>query len=591
MKNSYFSLIKIGWHYARRERVRYILTYTLFACASATYALFPVLYGRFVDAIQRDGFEQIRVAWLYAGAYMLVKIVHWAFHGPARILESKIAFNLSRNFLVELYHQAVHLPFKWHQDNHSGATINRIRKAFEAIRDFFQNAYVYVYSLAKFSFSLVAMILYSPLFGTIGVVLGVIVVWINFKLDRPYIKALHEANEKEHFISSTLFDSLSNIVTVISLRLEKRMETAVVTRISDIFHIYIRGVLINEKKWLAVDMLVGLIYVVTVLGYVYQNWRPGDPFMIGSLVALLGFVTQFTSVFQDIAWQYTKLIQLNADVQATNFISNAYNSRPVLQEVVVLAPNWKRISIERLNFSHCENVSITERTSTLHDISIVIERGKRIALIGDSGSGKSTLMALLRGLHSPAPGLSINVDGSIISINSIANATTLFPQEPEIFESTISHNITLGLPFEEIEILNVCRLVRFDDIVAQLPNGFLSCIKEKGVNLSGGQKQRLALARGILAAKASEIILMDEPTSSIDFKTEKQIFKNLFEEYKDKAVITSLHRLHLLDHFDYIYMIRDGRIVEQGTFAQLKSNSSIFRETWEQQALKIVNQG
>jgi ABC-type multidrug transport system fused ATPase/permease subunit len=334
-------------------------------------------------------------------------------------------------------------------------------------------------------------------------------------------------------------------------------------------------------------MLVGLVYCVTVVGYVYQHWVPGEVFMVGSLVALLGFVNQFTSVFHDVAWQYTQIVQFNTDVQTSRFITQAYKEHHLPDEIQGLPEDWKRISISNLNFSHKDNYSSTEQTSSLHDISILLEKGKRIAFIGESGSGKSTLMALLRGLFAPQPGAVITVDDKTnVPINAISSSITLFPQEPEIFENTIEHNITLGLPFDEQQIMEVCRTAQFDEVVEHLPKKLQSNIQEKGVNLSGGQKQRLALARGILAAKSSDIILLDEPTSSVDSKTENQIYEKLFEEFGDKVIVSSLHRLYMLTHFDYIYVLQHGSIVEQGTFAELRSGSLIFQELWRHQEEK-----
>jgi ABC-type multidrug transport system fused ATPase/permease subunit len=579
MTNPYFSLMKTAWLYAGKDKKLYVLIYVLFILASATLAFFPIVYGKFINAIQEEGFQHLHYAWLYAGVYMLLKFIHWIFHGPARVWERKVAFNLSRNFLQELYHQTLHLTVRWHQDHHSGSTINRIRKAYEAVKEFFQNGFMYLYTLSKFVFSFAAMIFFSPLFGTIGVMLGILTVWLIFKFDKPFIKAIDETNEKEHIVSSTLFDSLSNIITVITLRLETRMESRLLKKITDVFRPFMRGVIINEWKWFVADTLVGLIYAVTVVGYVYQNWKPGEIFMIGNLVALLGFVNQFTIVFQNVAWQYAQIVQLNTDVQTARFIPKAYKEQRLPEKASHLPSGWRRITIGSLNFSHAETYSSLERTSSLHNISITIERGKRIALVGESGSGKSTLMALLRGLYCPDQEIRVAVDGINTSINSIVNSVTLFPQEPEIFENTIEHNITLGLPFEENDIMEVCKTAQFDQVVQQLPNGLQSDINEKGVNLSGGQRQRLALARGILAAKGSDIILLDEPTSSVDFKTENQIYQNLFEEYKEKAVISSLHRLYMLKYFDYIYVLQHGHIVDEGTFAELKLRST--GEAWK----------
>ncbi|MBA4054007.1 MAG: ABC transporter ATP-binding protein [Marivirga sp.] len=586
MPNPYVSLMKTAWNFARQEKKQYVLVYSLFILASCTFALFPLLYGWFINAIQKEGFRHLQYAWMYAGAYLLLKIIEWGFHGPARILERKLAFNLSRNFLQELYHQTLHLPVKWHQDHHSGATINRIRKAYEALKNFFQNGFLYMYALSKFTFSFIAMVFFSPLFGAIGVLLGIITVWVIFKFDKPFIKALDETNEKEHIVSSTLFDSLSNIITVITLRLEKRMENSLMSKVLHVFSPFMRTVKINEWKWFVADMLVGLIYAVTVVGYIYQNWEPGKIFMVGNMVALLGFVNQFTSVFHDVAWQYTQIVQYDTDVQTARTISQAYKDRHLPDEVTPLPDDWQRISIERLNFSHKDTFSSVEKAQSLHNISILLEKGKRIALIGESGSGKSTLMALLRGLYDPQPGTIVQVDNVPFSISSLASSITLFPQEPEIFENTIEHNITLGLPFEHKQIMEVCETAHFTEVIGQLPKGLESNIQEKGVNLSGGQKQRLALARGVLAAKISDIVLMDEPTSSVDPKTEIQIYEKLFEEFKDKVIVSSLHRLYLLSYFDYIYILENGNIVDEGTFSELKSRSLTFRELWRHQEEK-----
>ncbi len=587
MANPYFSLMKTAWQYARTEKKQYVIVYSLFILSSGTFALFPLLYGWFINTLQKEGVNHLKYAWLYAGVYLLLKLVEWAFHAPARILERKLAFNLGRNFLHELYHQTLHLPVKWHQDHHSGSTINRIRKAYEALKEFFQNGFMYMYALTKFLFSFVAMIIFSPLFGAVGVALGILTIWVIFKFDKPFIKALDETNEKEHIVSSTLFDSLSNIITVITLRLEKRMETSLLKKVADVFPPFMKNVRINEWKWFVADMLVGLVYVVTVVGYIYQHWEPGKVFMVGSLVALLGFVNQFTSVFHDVAWQYTQIVQFNTDVQTSRFITQAYKEHHLPDETHALPDDWKRISIRGLNFSHKESYSSNEQTSSLHDISITLEKEKRIAFIGESGSGKSTLMALLRGLYSPEAGAVVTADDKTnISFHSISGSITLFPQEPEIFENTIEHNITLGLPFEEREIMDVCGTAQFDVVVRQLPKGLQSSIQEKGVNLSGGQKQRLALARGILAAKSSDIILLDEPTSSVDSKTENQIYEKLFEEYNNKVIVSSLHRLYMLTHFDYIYVLQHGSIVDQGTYSELLSKSLIFQELWRHQQEK-----
>jgi ABC-type multidrug transport system fused ATPase/permease subunit len=584
MNNPYLSMLATAWRYARHERKRYILIYSMFVLANLTAAAHPLLYGYFVDSLQRDGSNVLSYAWVYGLGYLGLRVVEWCFHGPARVMERKLAFNVSRNFLDELYHKVLHLPMKWHQDNHTGATISRMQKAYGALKSFFQSGFAYLHALFKFIFSFAAMLYFAPVFGLIGVLLGFLTVWVIFKFDKPYIRSLKEVNERDHKVYSTLFDSLSNIVTVITLRLEKRMETSFMNKVMDVFPAFRRNITINEWKWFTAQMLIALIYAIIVVGYVYQNYVPGETFYMGGLIILLGYVSQFTSVFNDIAAQYTQITQFNTDVQTAHKIAEAYNQEHRPEATSDLPADWQSLSISNLNFTRPDNGLGQKRFSGLRDLHMRIQRGQRIALIGESGSGKSTLLSLLRGLYVPQDGVQVCVDDDLtVDFESIRNTVTLFPQEPEIFENTLLYNITLGLPFSEEEVMQVCEVAQFSEIIRQLPDGLDTVIQEKGANFSGGQRQRLALARGILAARSSSIILMDEPTSSVDPRTEMLLYNKLFKAFAGKAVVSSLHRLHLLSQFDYIYILQNGRVIEEGTFEILRYNSEIFQEMWRHQ--------
>lgn len=586
MPNPYISLLKTAWKYARKERKKYLLVYFLFLMANVVFSLNPVLFGWFIGSIQRDSPNLPRYTMIFAGAYFALKFLEWCFHGPARIMERQLAFNLSRNFLRERYHQALHLPVKWHQDNHSGSVINRIRKAYEALKEFFERGFMYLHAICKLLFSMIAMLYFSPLYGSIGIALGVLCIWIVLRFDRPFIRTLNEINEGEHVVSATLFDSLSNIMTVITLRLEKSMENGLLAKVQRILKPFRKNTVINEWKWFVAEMMISLIYCVIAVGYVFQHWVPGEIFYVAGLVTLLGYVNQFTSVFQDVAWQYTDVVQYNTAVDTAGNISEAYTQHHRADAAPELPVNWNRISISTLNFSHTATYDNNAGPQRLHDLHLLIEKGKKIALIGESGSGKSTLLAILRGLYEPEPGVTIQVNEEAVPLATVNESVTLFPQEPEIFENTIEYNITLGLPFQPEEIMAVCSSAHFSEVVEMLPQGLASDIREKGVNLSGGQKQRLALARGILAARNSQVILLDEPTSSVDPKTEAMIYEKMFQAFSDKAIISAMHRLHLLPQFDYIYVLDQGRIVSEGSFHYLRANSAAFQELWKHQENK-----
>jgi len=583
MANPYISLLRTAWRYARREKRRYILIYVMFACANLVYAMNPILFGWFLGKLQEDRQHVLRWALIYAGCYIGIKFLQWCFHGPARVMERTLAFHLSRNFLQEKYHQVVHLPVKWHQDHHSGATINRLRKAYEALREFFDKGFMYVYALGKFVTSVIAILIFSPLYGSIAVAMGIFIVFIIRMYDKPFVKALDEVNEREHIVSATLFDSLSNIITVITLRLEQSMETGLMSKVRNILSPFRKSAVINEWKWFTAEMLIVCIYGMIAFGYIYQHWVPGQVFLIGGLATLLAYVNQFTSVFQDIAWMYTDIVQYHTYVQTAAGITRAYEDQHRPDDPGSLPDQWKAMRIEGLNFSHQPLYDAGQYAQSLHNLHLHIKRGHRIALIGESGSGKSTLLSLLRGLYMPQPGMILTVDGHPEELGRLNESVTLFPQEPEIFENTLAYNVTLGLPFTDEEIMQVCDSAHFSEVIRQLPQGLSSDIREKGVNLSGGQKQRLALARGILAARDSDLVLLDEPTSSVDPRTEASIYEGLFKAFADKAIISSMHRLHLLGRFDYVYILHHGRIVDEGTFEYLRDNSPVFNELWRHQ--------
>jgi ATP-binding cassette, subfamily B, bacterial len=239
--------------------------------------------------------------------------------------------------------------------------------------------------------------------------------------------------------------------------------------------------------------------------------------------------------------------------------------------------NWHEISFKNISFTY----DVKGKTNHLEDINFKIKRKQRIALVGESGSGKSTILSLIRGLYKVDQG-EIYCDGILLptGVDSIKDCVTLIPQEPEIFNNTFKYNITMNLPTREESLKKAVSMAQLEPVLEKLPNNINTNVMEKGVSLSGGEKQRLALARGLLAAEKSDIVLLDEPTSSVDSVNEIKIHEKVFRELKDKTIISSIHRLHLLDQFDYIYLFSKGKIVEQGTFEEIKKNP-LFSIIWK----------
>ena len=317
---------------------------------------------------------------------------------------------------------------------------------------------------------------------------------------------------------------------------------------------------------------------MTVLALIYQayiDFYITGMILIGTLFMLYSYLDRVGQAFFEFSQFYGSMTKKAADIESAEPIDEAFG-KIESQLKTTLPKTWQQIEIKNLNFTYNQEGSIQH----LDNIDFNFKHGQKIALIGESGSGKSTILSLLRGLYLPQKA-SITCDGKKLKhgIQTLKQSVTLIPQDPEIFNETIRYNITMDMFNKEADLKKAIQMAQFETVVNRLPNGVETSVQEKGVSLSGGEKQRLALARGILAAKDSDIILLDEPTSSVDSINEKKIHENIFNEFKDKTIISSIHRLHLLDKFDYIYMFDQGKIIGHGTFENIKENSK-FKSIW-----------
>jgi ATP-binding cassette, subfamily B, bacterial len=181
---------------------------------------------------------------------------------------------------------------------------------------------------------------------------------------------------------------------------------------------------------------------------------------------------------------------------------------------------------------------------------------------------------VLAGLYEPSHG-TVRVDGvAHDATRPLASIATFVPQDADAFEGTVLDNVAPegASPYLETAL----DVSAFGDVVATLPGGLDAPIAERGINLSGGQRQRLALARGVLAAQDSSLLLLDEPTSALDPLTEAHVLTRLADRFPDACIVASVHRMGALAHFDRVVLVNDGRVVDSGTPAQLARRQPLF---------------
>ena len=238
-----------------------------------------------------------------------------------------------------------------------------------------------------------------------------------------------------------------------------------------------------------------------------------------------------------------------------------------------------RIVFDKVKFAY-------EPDSVVFDgLSVVIEPGQRVGLVGYSGSGKSTFVSLILRNFEPQSGriLLDGVDIAGVTQDSLHAQVSLIPQDPSLFHRSLLENIGYGkLDAEREEIIAAAKMAHADDFIQATDAGYEALVGERGVKLSGGQRQRIAIARVML--KDAPILILDEATSSLDSITEKTIQENLDRAMGRKTVIAIAHRLSTIAHLDRILVFDKGRIVEDGSHEDLLLKQGFYYRLWSMQA-------
>ncbi|RCW48967.1 ABC transporter ATP-binding protein [Paenibacillus prosopidis] len=265
-------------------------------------------------------------------------------------------------------------------------------------------------------------------------------------------------------------------------------------------------------------------------------------------------------------------------------LDTALTQKPDLQDAD------KPIAIEVPTSIEMKQLTFTYPTAShpsLDHVSFRLERGQTLGIVGKTGSGKSTLLKqLLRQYPVDREKLMIaGVPVERIAVDQMKRWIAYVPQEHLLLSKSIRDNIALGKPdASPEEIARAIQMASFTEDIAQMPEGLETIVGENGVMLSGGQKQRLAIARALLID--SEILLLDDSLSAVDARTESRILHHIRLERAGKTTLISTHRLSAVSHADWIIVLNDGRIIEEGTHDELMLFGGWYKEQWERQQME-----
>ena len=313
---------------------------------------------------------------------------------------------------------------------------------------------------------------------------------------------------------------------------------------------------------------------IGALIYVWLVRSDGGALLLGNLFMIYQYAQQTAGVMTSVAANYQDLVRIQTDFASAEPI---WAAAPRAVSHPSDSADWERIEIEGVTFSYPGR---TTDGPSLQGVSLTLHRGERLAIVGPSGAGKSSLIRVFAGLYDADRG-HFSIDGvAHVPLGQLGGRATLVPQDAEVFEASVRDNLTFGQEHSTEAIREAFRLAGLKEFVDALPQGLETIVSERGLNLSGGQSQRLALARGLLAARDSSILLLDEPTSSLDPVIESQIFASLHEALPQATIVAAVHRLNLLPRFDRVVMMSNGKVVDVGPVAELLNRQPLFGEMW-----------
>ena len=263
-------------------------------------------------------------------------------------------------------------------------------------------------------------------------------------------------------------------------------------------------------------------------------------------------------------------------------VASLLREEPDTKKGFSISPMTSRVELQNVSFSYSGSDTV------LKDLSLKFECNKFYGIVGISGSGKSTIVDLIAGFFKPQSG-QVLVDG--VDLKDVNNSTWLsqlgiISQDTFLFSGTIEENICFGIEVESRDsnrMIEAARVAYAHEFIEQLPKGYQTLVGERGVKLSGGQRQRLAIARAIYMDPP--VLIFDEATSSLDAHSEKRVQEAIETLYGERTVIVVAHRLVTVACADYIYVIENGRLTEEGTHQELRAGSGLYSSLCARQTL------
>jgi ATP-binding cassette, subfamily B, bacterial len=558
------------------------------AVATVADLFLPMFSGRLVDAVVPHGAsrEQALHAALQAIVIMAgLGAVLMAGRYGAMVGITRLTLRLMARFASDAFWRVQRFATDWHANTFAGSIVRRITRGMWAV-DLMDDTLLLALLPAMLVLTGSSLLLgfHWLSMGLVVAVGAMVYIAISIGLSLRYVApAARLSNALDTKVGGAMADAITCNAVVKSFGAEAR-EDQRLARVLDkwrrrTFRHWVYGSRSGSLQLLVLFVLRTVVTSYAVLLWWRGRATPGDvTFVLTSYFIVHGYlrdIGQHVANLQRSVNEMEEMVQLESQPLG---VADRADARP-------LRVDEGQILFERVTFQYGRHT-----TPLFQDLSLRIEAGERVGLVGHSGSGKSTFVKLLHRLYDISDG-SILVDGQDISHvtqASLRAQLALVPQEPVLFHRSLAENIAYGRPNATLrEIEEAANLANAHDFISRQPKGYATLVGERGVKLSGGERQRVALARAFLAN--APVLVLDEATSSLDSESEALIQEAMERLMAGRTAIVIAHRLSTVRMLDRILVFDQGRVIEEGTHETLvRRLGGTYKRLFERQALGLL---
>ncbi len=580
---TYKDIIAFTIHYFRENRGLFALAVSGMALAGFVDTLFPVMTGKLVGAVS-DG-KPLDAVLAAFGLLLLVEVVYHALNKGSIFVWNVVANRNLYSIVTDAFAKVQRFSTEWHANAFAGGTVRKITRGMWSFDVFEDILLMYLLPTAIVMISTVTLLwLRWPVMGAITLAAVVVYVSVSVylivKVNAPRFRKSAAEDTK---VGAAIADAITANAAVKMFGRERDEEARFRGVATDWRRMALNAWQIGNlndmiRRYLAVAMMSVMI------GGTLWLWDQGLA-DTGDMVYVITAEIVLVAYLRHIGEQVSNLQKAIAEMEDVVYFWKTGIAVKDAPDAKTFTATDGLIEFDKVTFAYNG-----QSKALYEDFSIQIHPGEKVALVGASGSGKSTFVKLVQRLYDIQGG-AIRIDGQDIAQvtqASLRKSIALVPQEPVLFHRSLAENIAYGKPDASMEeIVDAAKRAYAHDFITRLPQGYDTLVGERGVKLSGGERQRVAIARAILAD--APILILDEATSALDSISEHEIQKALANLLQGRTSITIAHRLATIKSVDRILVFEDGRIVEQGTHAQLLQNpASHYKALYDMQALDLV---